>query len=91
MRRIPRRVPQRESVVGDLIATATRRNELLELLESPLDKHDFVDELGQSWSTIDRTMREMEVLGVVEYVSEGFVPTDAVERSWRSTRGSWTA
>ena len=77
MRRIPRRVPQRESVVGDLIATATRRNELLELLESPLDKHDLVDELGRSRSTIDRTMREMEVLGVVEYVSEGFVPTDA--------------
>lgn len=65
-----------ESVIDDLIATATRRRELLGLLDPPLDKRDLVDELGRSRSTVDRTMRELEVLGVVEYVSEGFVPTE---------------
>lgn len=64
------------TVIDELIATAVRRSDLLDLLEPPLDKRDLVDQLGRSRSTIDRTMRELELLGVVEYVPEGFVPTE---------------
>ena len=60
----------------DLVATAARRSDLLDLLNQPLDKRDLVEEHGQSRSTIDRTMRELEVLGVVEHAPDGFVPTD---------------
>lgn len=65
-----------ETAISELIATVVQRSELLDLLDPPLDKRDLVDELGRSRSTIDRTMRELELLGVVEYVSAGFVPTE---------------
>ena len=64
-----------QAATTDLVATAARRSDLLDLLNQPLDKRDLVDELGWSRSTIDRTMRDLELLGVVEYVSEGFIPT----------------
>jgi len=65
-----------DSVIADLIATAVRQSELLDVLDQPLDKRDLVDELDRSRSTIDRTMRELEVIGVVKYVPEGFAPTE---------------
>jgi predicted transcriptional regulator len=38
-----------------------------QLLDEPLDKRDMVDVLGVSRATVDRAVRELEVLNLIEY------------------------
>ena len=56
-----------------IIDTATRRSEFLEcLLEQPKDKRMVVDDIGMSRATVDRGLRELENVGLIEYTDGRF-------------------
>ena len=62
--------------ISEVFDVLSNRAALIETLSAePTDKRDIVDELGVSRSTVDRGIRELEVLGLVEYTSEGLTPT----------------
>ena len=58
-------------------ALASRSNLIDALSAEPKDKREIVDELGVSRSTVDRGVRELEVLGLVDYASGGLTLTFA--------------
>jgi predicted transcriptional regulator len=56
-----------------LVDTLTQRFDFIEcLLEEPLDKRALVTELEASRSTVDRGVRDLEVLGLIEHCGEGY-------------------
>jgi predicted transcriptional regulator len=62
-------------VVG-IIDTATRRIEFLECLrENEKDKRTLVSDIGMSRATVDRGLRELESVGLIEYASGRFTLT----------------
>lgn len=64
----------------DVVDTVINRHELLDcLLNRPLDKRTLEDDVSVSRSTIDRAVRELEVLGLVEYSNEGYKVTPVGE------------
>jgi predicted transcriptional regulator len=69
--------PQASSETVFEVTTAIgERFELMELLSyAAMDKRDLSDELDISRSTIDRSVRDLELLGLVEYSSSGLQPT----------------
>lgn len=67
------------AMIDNLIDTIAKRQELFNcLLQSPLDKRDLSNELSFSRSTIDRSVRELKVLELIEYGAEGLTPTRRV-------------
>ena len=62
--------------IARTVAILKQRFELMEcLLVDPLDKRDLVDELDVSRSTIDRGIRDLECLRLIERSAEGLVST----------------
>jgi predicted transcriptional regulator len=60
----------------DIVSTVSSRQPVLESLQAePKDKPTLVDELGMSRSTIDRSVRELETQGLVEYSDGEFMLT----------------
>ena len=60
----------------EVVDTVASRRPLLEVLRGePKDKRVLVDELEMSRSTVDRGVRELNTLGLVEYSDNGFVVT----------------
>lgn len=50
---------------GEVVAVVNRRADLMAALRSPRDKRDLLEELDVSRSTLDRSIRELETLGLV--------------------------
>jgi predicted transcriptional regulator len=69
--RTPSEVPALEVVD----AVSSRRQFLETLQEEPKDKRTLVNELGMSRSTVDRSLRELETLDLVEYSDGDFAVT----------------
>jgi predicted transcriptional regulator len=62
----------------EVIDALASRSDLIDALSAePKDKREIVDELGVSRSTVDRGVRELEVLGLVDYASGGLTLTFA--------------
>lgn len=60
----------------EIIETVLHRRDLLErLLEAPKTKRALDDELAVSRSTIDRAVRELEMLDLVTYSGDGYAVT----------------
>lgn len=60
----------------EFVRTVHQRAELLDALShEPKDKRELVAELSVSRSTVDRGTRELESMGLVEYVDGRFQPT----------------
>lgn len=58
---------------GDVVDTLSRRTRILRVLGcEPRSKRDLVEALGLSRSTVDRGVRELEMLGFVERCGEGY-------------------
>lgn len=67
------RVPRGEQ---ELIETLLNRSEILDRVGgSPAHKRDLIDELGQSRSTVDRAVSDLEALDLVEVTDEGIAAT----------------
>lgn len=67
-------------VATEVVDTTLKRIDLLEcLLDGPTDKRTLEDEVPVSRSTVDRAVRELEVLELVEYCSEGYAITPVGE------------
>lgn len=63
-------------MVDDLARTLHRRSDLLALLvEEPLDKRALEDRVDASRSTIDRGIRDLEAVGLVERTNGGYTAT----------------
>jgi predicted transcriptional regulator len=64
------------SAVQPITAVAQRAGAMEALLAKPRDKRALMDELDVSRSTVDRATRELEALGVVEYMSGELYTTE---------------
>jgi predicted transcriptional regulator len=65
-----------EDPTADVIDIMLRRDGLIEsLLEGPKDKRELVAALDISRSTVDRGVRELDALGLIEPCEEGYRPT----------------
>ena len=65
-----------EDPTADVIDIMLRRDGLVEsLLEGPKDKRELVAALDISRSTVDRGVRELDALGLIEPCEEGYRPT----------------
>ena len=72
----------------EVIDALASRSDLIDALSAePKDKREIVDELDVSRSTVDRAIRELEVLRVVEYGSGGLTLTFAGRLLVREYRG----
>ncbi|MFC4359790.1 helix-turn-helix transcriptional regulator [Halobium salinum] len=61
----------------EIVATVFDRSELIDrLLDGPKEKRELVEELPVSRSTVNRAIRELETLELVERVDEGYRVTD---------------
>ena len=61
---------------SELVDVVERRLDFLErLLEDPLRKHELVDELGHSRSTVNRAIDELEAAGLVAAATDGYRTT----------------
>ncbi len=68
---------ERQEVMG-LVAA---RLDILECARTPHDKRDLVDDLAVSRSTVDRAIRELEIVGLVAWMSDGYVTTTPARRA----------
>jgi predicted transcriptional regulator len=59
----------------DLLTTAVPRRQYLEFLEEPRYKRDIIDELATPRSTVDRDVRQLEDIRLVERTTNGYQTT----------------
>lgn len=68
-------------VATDVVDVVCRRREILRyLLDEPRDKRTIVDDLDVPRTTLDRAIRELEAIDVVEYVDGEYAVTPVGER-----------
>lgn len=78
--------------LGEVITTIIRRSDVLEcLLEEPKDARSLVDELDISRSTVNRSVRDLEQFGLIEYCDGQYYATLsgrlALHELWDFTQG----
>jgi tetratricopeptide (TPR) repeat protein/predicted transcriptional regulator len=69
-----------------VIQLVAARLDILETAQTPHDKRDLVADLSVSRSTVDRALRELEIVELMAWTSDGYVATTAGKRAAKQYR-----
>jgi len=70
------------TTISEAVGIITQRIGFAEcLLDKPMDKQELVEELGVSRSTVDRSTRNLELLGLIEYQDGELAVTERGEEA----------